>query len=48
MVLKGTEDHAYRRTDGVYVILIGCLKPEMFTTNIMMSKKWRKNAGFQK
>ena len=26
MVLTGTEDYAYRRADGVYVIPIGCLK----------------------
>ena len=26
MVLTGTGDYAYRRTDGVYVIPIGCLK----------------------
>ena len=26
MVLVGTGDYAYRRTDGVYVVPIGCLK----------------------
>lgn len=26
MVLTGTGDFAYRRTDGVYVVPIGCLK----------------------
>ena len=26
MVLTGTGDYAYRRSDGVYVVPIGCLK----------------------
>ena len=27
MVLTGTGDFAYQRSDGVYVVPIGCLKP---------------------
>lgn len=27
MVLTGSGEYAYRRTDGIYVVPVGCLKP---------------------
>lgn len=29
MILTGTGDYAYKRTDGVWVVPIGCLRPKV-------------------